>query len=243
MTKIVRMIAAVGVLMVSQDAQAASWSLLTVSVDSQAVPKVVAAADKLMSSKVGKEFAGKLLLQAVVANGADPATHAFVPIYDSAADREAFIEKLQADPAWSEFVKTTSSISKPVSQTLYRTVKSWGDQVDTDHVWIAHAFQVNDPAGFQAAIESFMVSATGKSFPGQVYLSEVVAGGISPATHVISVGYASEAEMESWTATRNASADWAAYTAKARTVGKHLGATLSRDVKSWGPATLKEIGQ
>jgi hypothetical protein len=55
-----------------------------------------------------------------------------------------------------------------------------------------------------------------KKFPGQVYLSEVVAGGISPVTHVISVGYASEAEMESWSKVRDASADWSTYLTASR---------------------------
>ncbi len=231
------------VLVSSQAVHAASWGLLNFTISPQDAGKVVAAADKLMSSSVGKEFSGKLIFQAISANGADPATHAFVPIYKSAAEREMFVSKLQADPAWTAFQKATSGISKPVSQSLYRTMKSWGDLAETDHVWMAHAFAVSDPPAFLAALESLMASGTGKNFPGQVYLSEVVAGGISPVTHVISVGYASEAEMESWEKTRDASADWTSYLAASRDVAQHLGANLARDVKSWGPATLKAVSE
>ncbi len=241
---IVRVVVAVGLAMgLSQVAEAASWAMLNVTVEAKDAPRVLAAADKLMSSKVGKEFPGKLLLQTIVANGADPATHAFVPIYKTVAEREAYLQKLQADAAWTEFLNTTSSISQPASQVMYRTVKSWGDRAESDHVWMAHAFAVSDPAAFLAALDGLMASPTGTGFPGQVYLSEVVAGGLSPVTHVISVGYANEAEMEGWTATRDASADWTSYLSASRKAAGYLGATMSRDIKSWGPLTLKDLGQ
>ncbi len=223
--------------------QGASWSMLSIEVDPDDAGKVVAAADQLMSSEVGKEFPGKVLLQASVANGADPATHVFVPIYRSAGDRETFVAKLQADDAWSEFQETLSDLGEPVSQVLFRTVKSWGDIVETDHVWMGHAFTVSDPAAFLAALDTFMASEAGKKFPGQVYLSAVVAGGISPVTHMISVGYASEAEMESWLAVRDASADWRTYLEASRDSASYRGSTLARDIKSWGPATLKQPTQ
>lgn len=224
-----------------QAAGAASWSLFTITTTPQNAPKVAAAADKLMSSSVGKEFPGKLLLQVYVANGADPATHAFVPIYKSVAEREAFVQKLQADPAWTEFQKAMVEVSQPVSQSMLRTMKRWGDIVDTDHVWIAHMFQVSDASAFLAALDALMASPTGKTFPGQVYLSEVVAAGSTPLTHVISVGYASEAEMDDWTTKLNASKDWSTYLDASRNAADYLGASLARDVKTWGPATLKEV--
>jgi hypothetical protein len=228
-------------LTIAQSAQAASWSSLSITVKPENAPKVVAAADKLMSSSIGKEFPGKVLLQVYLANGSDPATHTFVPIYKTTVDRETFVQKMQEDAAWKEFQKALAAASEPVAQVLHRTVKQWGEIVDTDHVWMGHAFQVDDPAAFLAALEALMASPTGKTFPGQVYLSEVVAGGISPVTHVISVGYASEAEMDSWTKVRDASADWSTYLTASRKSAQYLGASLARDIKSWGTATLKEL--
>lgn len=73
------------------------------------------------------------------------------------------------------------------------------------------------------------------------YLSAVVAGGMSPVTHVISVGYDSEAEMDAWLEVRNASDDWAAYVAASEPLGEYLGASLFRDLKSWGSASLESI--
>ena len=217
------------------------WSQISIQTTPSNAPKVAAAADKLMNSEVGKTFPGKLLLQASLANGSSPATHVFVPIYKTMADREAFAEKLRGTPAWTEFQTTMEGASSPVSTVLYNTVKSWGDRNDTDHVWMAHAFAVSDPAKFVAALDQLLASETGKKFPGQAYLSAVVAGGITPVTHVISVGYASEAEMAAWTAERNASADWRAYQAASRPVSDYLGGSLARDMKSWGAATLPDL--
>ena len=226
---------------IAQTAGAASWSSLSITTTAANAPKVIAAADKLMSSSAGKEFPGRVLLQAYLANGSDPATHAFVPIYKTVADRESFVQKMQEDPAWKEFQTAMAAASQPVSQVLHRTMKQWGDIVDSDDVWMGHAFQVNDPAAFLTAIDALMASPTGKKFPGQVYLSEVVAGGISPVSHVISVGYASEAEMDSWAAVTRASTDWATYLTASRKSAQYLGGSLARNVKAWGPATLKEL--
>jgi hypothetical protein len=228
-------------LAIAQTAGAASWSSLSITTTPENAPKVVAATEKLMGSTIGKDFPGKLLLQAYLANGSDPATHTFVPIYKSIAEGESFIQKMQADAAWQEFQKTMTDVSQPASQVLHRTLKQWGDIVDTDHVWMAHAFQVEDPPAFVAALDALMASPTGKKFPGQVYLSEVVAGGISPVTHVISVGYDSEAEMDSWAKVRDASSDWSTYLTASRKSATYLGGSLARDVKSWGAATLKDL--
>ena len=181
------------------------------------------------------------LLQTEVADGANPATHSFIPIYKTPAERETFVQHLQADAAWNTFLTEMAKLTQPVSTTLYRTVQSWGDRADTDHVWMGYAFHVTDPAAFLAAINKLMASPTGKKFPGQVYLSAVQAGGITPVTHLISVGFASEAEMEAWNTMRDASADWAAYLKESRKAAEFLGANLSRDLKTWGPASLSSL--
>lgn len=235
-------LATIGLLFFNQAATAApSWSVISFATTQQNIPQILAATDKLMSTATGKEFPGKLLLQAHVADGADPATHSFVRIYKTAAAREAFVQKLQADPAWNDFLEVFAKLTQPVSQVLHRTVKSWGEIVDIDPVWVSHYFSVSDPAAFLAAFDELMASPTGKKFPGQVYLSGVSAGGITPVTHVVSVGYASEAEREAWVETRSTSADWAVYVEATNASGQLLGTSLFRNLKSWGPAALSDI--
>ena len=218
-----------------------NWTLISFATTPQNAPKVLAAADELMNSAAGKQFPGRLLLQLSVADGANPATHSFVPIYKSAADREGFVAKLQADPAWPAFQGKMASLSQPVSTVMYSTLKSWGAADDSDEVWEAHAFSVSDPAGFLAAIGALMASPTGKKFPGQVHLSAVSAGGITPVTHLISVGFQSEVEREAWNDMRNATSDWAAYIESSRKVSEFLGTSLARDIKEWGAAPLAEL--
>lgn len=232
---------AIAMFFYAHSAAATSWGLISFAATPQNAPKVLAAADTLMNSPTGKQFPGRLHLQVHTADGANPATHSFVPIYKSAAERETFVQKLQADPAWNVFLKSMTDLSQPVSQVLNRTLKSWGTITDTDRVWLSHAFAVSDPAAFVAALGTLMASETGKKFPGQVHLSDIVAGGLSPVTHVISVGYESEAEMEAWLAVRDASADWTAYIDASRKAAEYLGSSMARDLKTWGPASLKDL--
>jgi hypothetical protein len=86
-----------------------------------------------------------------------------------------------------------------------------------------------------------MASETGKKFPGQVHLEGVIAGGMSPVTHAIVVGYASEAEMETWGDSLRGNADWAAYLEASRASAQYLGASLIRDIKTWGPLSLEDV--
>jgi hypothetical protein len=231
-----------GLLFLGQSAAASpTWSAIGVTTTAQNVPQVIAATDKLMSSAVGKEFPGRLLLQVHVADGDNPATHSFVPLYKSAADREAFVQKLQADPAWADYQATMAQISQPAGQAIFRTLKSWGEVVDSDHLWMSYAFTVSDPPALLAALEKFMASKTGKKFPGQVHLEVVVAGGINPVSHSIIVGYASEAEMETWVDSMVGNADWAAYLEASRLSAQLLGASMIRDVKAWGSVPLGDL--
>lgn len=235
-------LALIGALLTSQTATAEPvWSTISITATPSNAPKVVAATDKLMSSEIGKTFPGKLLLQLNVADGANPATHTFVPIYKTTAEREAFTKSLQGTPAWTEFQSALEKTTQPGGTVQYQVLKHWGDINDTDSVWMVHSFDVSDPASFLTAVDAFMKSTTGKKFPGQVYLSAVVAGGMTPVSHIISVGYASEAEMAAWHVVRDASADWAAYQKASGPASEYLGGSLARDLDTWGPAPLSQL--
>lgn len=233
-------LATIGLLFFAQTTGAATWSVIAFSTQPQNAAAVVSAADALMSSSVGQEFTGRLLLQAHIADGNNPATHSFVPVYATAADREAFFTKLQADPAWATFQQTMTAKTEPVSTVLYRTVQRWGEVSDDDIVWRLHMFDVADTAAFGAALGAFMNSETGKKFPGQVFLSAVVAGGLSPVTHAISVGQASEAAIEAWESNLVGNADWETYLDASQAASDYLGNNLIRTVKGWG-STLDEV--
>jgi len=235
-------LALVGLLFLGQAAAASpTWSAIGFTTTPENAPKVIKATDKLMDSEIMKEFPGLLLLQVHVADGDNPATHSFVPLYKSAADREALAQKLMGDDAWKDFQERMTELTEPVSNVMYVTLKSWGEIVDTDHVWMVYPFAVSDPPALLAALEKFMASKTGKKFPGQVHLEGIIAGGMSPVTHSIGVGYASEAEMETWRDSLAGNADWAAYLKASRASAQLLGASMIRDIKSWGSLSLKDV--
>ena len=235
-------LALMGLLFLGQSAAAGpTWSAFSFTTTPQNAPQVVAATDKFMNSAIGKEFPGRLMLQMYVANGSNPATHTLAPFYKSAADREAYVQKVMADPAWADYQATMARISQPVAQVMLQTLKSWGEVVDSDPVWMSSAATVKDPAAFVAAIDKFMASETGKKFPGQVHLNGVVAGGINPVTAMVSIGYASAAEMETWMDSLMGNADWATCLDAVGTAAQPLGATMSRTVKSWGSVSLGDL--
>jgi hypothetical protein len=204
-------------------------------------PKVIAAMDKMMASPTGQKYKGRLLLLQNVADGNNPATHSFVSIFKSAADLETYTNLMQDDPARTEFMKAVASISHVESTARLSTLKSWGDINDTDTVWNAHYFNVTDPAKFVAAIDAWNNSPAGKKTARQVHLAAMAAGGMTDATHVISVGYSSNAEMEMSNDANRNDPDWQKLLDAIRPVSTHLGADLSRTLKQWGTASMKSL--
>jgi hypothetical protein len=216
-------------------------SVLDITVSPLDAPKVVAAFDKMMSSPLGKQYKGRLVLEAHVADGDNPATHSIVGLYHSMAEAEAFAKQAQGDPAWQELLNTVVPIAQAGFTARAATIKSWGDINDTDTIWNVHYFTVTDPVAFSEALNAWLNSPTGKKFPGQGHLFALTAAGVNPATHVISVGYASLAEMEAYADMVRNSDDWAKYMVAVAPTSKHLGASIMQDIKAWGPATVKSL--
>ena len=102
--------------------------------------------------------------------------------------------------------------------------------------WEIHAFTVTDATAFVAAIDALQASDAGKTTGAQVYLSEVAAAGLSPATHLISVGFASEAQAEASNAALSATPEWQTYLAASRKVATYEGTFMLRTLATWGNA-------
>jgi hypothetical protein len=217
------------------------YSLATTTVKPLDVPTVIAATDKMMASATGQKFKGRLLLLQHIADGSDPASLSIVSIYKSAAELETYSNLMQDDPARVEYMKTIVPIAQLQMTARLSTMKSWGDISDTDTIWVAHYFTVTDPAAFVAALDEFQKSPVGVKFPGQGHLAAMSLGGISPVTHVISLGYASIAEMEAYNDMVAKDPAWAKFLAAVRPASTHLGADLNRTLKQWGTASMKAL--
>ena len=215
--------------------------LTTFTILPQDVPKVVAAWDAYMASSVGQQFKGRVTLRARVADGSDPASHSISYWFHSQAEYEAFTNAAADSPARRTLLDAVVPLAPLVATSRSSIVRSWGDPADTDIVWLALASEVTDVAAFNAALDKWLASPMGKKSPGQGYLLSVVAGGRDSPTHVGLLGYASFAEMETFRDGLSADADYQAFQAALAKASRRMGATLSRDVKSWGPATLESF--
>ncbi len=223
-----------GLLLVSSAATAGpNWQTLSISISLTDVPKVVAALDKLISTS-GDDLTGTVSLMANVVGGNSPASHTIISSFDSRAAREAWFQNLLPSAAWAEYGKATEGLVERHATSRMDFMKSWGDESDKDVLWEIYAFKVIDAAVFTSAIDRLLASDTGKKFPGQVHLSAVAFAGDWPATHLISVGFESEAESESWGERMVASKDWASYQKRSNRVSTFAGAFMIRSIKTWG---------
>jgi hypothetical protein len=223
-----------GLLLAQSAAAGANWQVTSFATEPQNVAKLVSLTDTLLASDVGKEMPGTVSLMVNVVDGDSPSTHSYITSFDSLAERESFFAKLSADPAWEKFQNGFTPITDPGAVSRMSFVKNWGEESNKDVFWQLYAFEVSDAEAYAAALETFLASKTGKEFPGSVYLSTVDAAGASPSTHVVSVGYESEAESEAWSDQATTTPDWAAFMTAARKVSRPTGTWYIRTLKTWG---------
>lgn len=223
-------------------AAAPGWLATGLTVMPQNAPKVVEALDALFSSKVGRKLPGRVVLRVNLADGTNPETHTIVSLFRSAAESEAYRAELMADPAWGEFMAKMSELNESAGSTMRGIIGyNSGERADSDVVWVNHYVTVSEPAVLLSAMRSYSQSATGQAAPGQVHLSAVTAGGLGSASHIISVGWASEAEWEGEIERTMGNPQWGALIRTMRAVSEYHGATLQRDIKSWGKASVEDV--
>lgn len=220
------------------------WEMTSFSTTPQQAPAIVSAIDKWMQNE-GKDYPGQVLLQAHEADGSDPATHSVVVLYDSVAQQEAFSQQVEGSEAmmaaWMELMDAFGQNAQQVASVRGAFVKNWGDVNGDDTVWMNHAITTQDPAGVVAAMDGWMSSASGSKAPGQTRLSAVVAGGMGAPSHIVSVGYASQAEMEAWGDSLVNNEDFAQFLEEIRKVSEYHGATMVLTVQSWGGEQTEEV--
>lgn len=221
---------------------APGWQASGLTILPQNGPAVVEALDKWMSSKSAKGYKGRLYLIAHIADGTDPATHTLMGLFNSAAEQESFSMSIQKSPAdYAELMSTVVPIATLVQTTRGVSVKSWGDVSDDDMIWVGHSIRSTDPAGVVRAMDGFLNSALGKKHPGQVHLGAVVAGGLDSPTHLISIGFKSEAEMEKYNESIQGNPVFANFLTQLRAASEYMGTDLSRVVKTWGSSSLGSV--
>jgi hypothetical protein len=216
--------------------QLASFTILPTDID-----KVVAAYDKYYASSAGKQFKGRATLAMNVADGADPSTYSLLVLFHSQAEQETYTNAVMNDPARKELLAAVVPVAHLVFTGRSRAIRQWGDPSDTDVVWMTITLNITDLAAFNAALDAWLASPTGKKFPGQGHLLMVTAAGANAPGYVVELGYASFAEQEAWADPLPNDPNYKTFQAAIAKVSTRLGTYVSRDVKSWGPASMKSF--
>ena len=176
------------------------WTQYDFRVDNpEAAARIVAASDELMSSDFAKNnFQGSSHLDAYIANGSNTATHSFAVLQPSMAAHQDWMNALQNSPEGQKFFSAMNANSTPITERINSFMQSYGTPSNDHVVWLIHQLNVN-PTKVPALIKAFerVDEGTKGEFPGQFGLS-AVAFGQEDVTHLLTVGYASIEEMESW---------------------------------------------
>ena len=197
MKKILILVMALGAYLVSAGQV---WTQFDFQVDSpEAQAKIIAASNELMSTNFAKEnLKGSVHLDVYISNGSSPATHSFAVLQPSMAAHQEWMMALQNNPEGQKFFRALNENSTPVNERINSFIGSYGTASNSDNVWLIHQLRI-DPADTQRLIKAFeqVDKDIEGQFPGQFGLS-AVAFGQDDVTHLLSVGYESVAEMESW---------------------------------------------
>jgi hypothetical protein len=221
---------------------APGWDVTSFATSAQNAPKIVAAMDRWMGG-AGADYPGQVTLYANEADGNDPATHTIIVTYPSMAASEGYAAGVAGDEkksaAWGELMATFVANASPGQTMRGAFVRNWGEVDPADSVWMHHMITARDAPAVVAALNRWMNSPTGKKAPGQVHLSRVVAGGIGAPSHVLSVGYASMAELETWQDSLAGNEDYAAFLEEASAASVYHGANMAVRVKAWGASPVQ----
>ena len=176
------------------------WTQYDFRVDTpESAAKIVAASDELMASSFAKSnFKGSSHLDMYIANGSNTATHSFAVLQPSMAAHQEWMTSLQNSPEGQKFFTVLNENSTPITERINSFIQSYGTASNDDVVWLIHQLNVK-PSKVAAVMKAFekIDNDTQGQFPGQFGLS-AVAFGQEDATHLLTVGYSSIEEMESW---------------------------------------------
>ena len=176
------------------------WTQYDFQVGSQeAGAAIVAANDELMNSSFAeRNFKGSAHLDVYISNGSSPATHSFALLQPSLAAHQEWMTALQSSKEGQKFFSVFNANSTPVSERINSFMQSYGTPSNEHTVWLIHQLKVkpSDVSKVAKAFAQIEKDIEGE-FPSQFGLSSV-AFGQDDVTHLLTVGYRSIEELESW---------------------------------------------
>ncbi len=189
-------------LAISQAQAGQIWNIMQWEIQPGKADAALKAFDELQNSDMAKNRTASVQFQTILFNGSSPATHAVVVLYPNRAEQERWRKSMKGSTQMRKFQKSMNNIAKPVAQSSNSPLKGWGTLSNNDTVWSAIRLRVSNPAKLLQAMDTMMSSPEFKNFTGQVWLSAIDAGNVNhdgSASHIITIGHESFAEMEQWT--------------------------------------------
>ena len=116
---------------------------------------VVAAMDKFYSSPTGQAASGSVTLYQYMANGDNPATHAFLVSFSNLEEMQQTFTRNALSQDWTNFLTELNMASEQVDSVMYRSTGITGGDPskvtspNTANYWIY--LNVSDPATYASA--------------------------------------------------------------------------------------------
>ena len=148
---------------------------------------VVAAMDKFYSSPTGQAASGSVTLYQYMANGDNPATHAFLVSFSNLEEMQQTFTRNALSQDWTTFLTELNMASEQVDSVMYRSTGITGGDPskvtspNTANYWIY--LNVSDPATYASAWQT--LTSKNDDLDVASGLSEILADGTSTVTHVI----------------------------------------------------------
>jgi len=148
---------------------------------------VVAAMDKFYSSPTGQAASGSVTLYQYMANGDNPATHAFLVSFSNLEEMQQTFTRNALSQDWTNFLTELNIASEQVDSVMYRSTGITGGDPskvtspNTANYWIY--LNVSDPATYASAWQT--LTSKNDDLDVASGLSEILADGTSTVTHVI----------------------------------------------------------
>ena len=177
-------------------------SVYEVAIPSGGESVAVDVATAFNATEVGKQNPGFVHFNRMQWNGANPATHFTVWLYNSRAEQAAYMENLRGSPEFLQYLRSMDTISTPVRQMSLEVIKNWGEVSNDHRFWVIMNVSVQNPALILSALDDFN-EAVGER-QGEAWLLRIAFGGDRPsgaASHQLALGYKDMLEWDEWNST------------------------------------------
>ena len=176
-----------------------------------------------------------VLLQNVV-NGDYNSTHQVNIFYPNGAAMDQSAQTTAASPAWKKFQSALRKAARPEWENNYAILRAKvkpGDVSSSTPTSIIFAITVTDGPRFMRAFDDFWGSPAIQTFPGAVYLGEVIAAGAMPGTHFVTFVADTRGKLtEAMMALRGTEA-MASYAAAASGTRTLEATNMTAEIKRW----------